>query len=245
MSLLKGFFSRSAKKNCEPQPPPSGERYVKNVMIPRTDIIYALDTLDYTNLRALFLLHKFHALPVCHQTLDCVTGIINFYTGSMLNKQQQQNWQDHTQKPLFIPASMRCVEAAHILENAHTPFLLVIDEYGGVDGLVSKTHLLRSFTTDNIDASNETADELDGIHHLNGRMPLDEFTKKFTHLTNIIKPFKERDIETVGGLVCHLAEHFPKEGEQIVDENSGLRFRITKANNRKIESVAFICPPLP
>ena len=147
MIFIRELFSRSAKKH-PPHPTHlmAQEKTVDQIMIPRANILYAPDHLDQKNVLELLLKQKYQAIPVCHKTLDTIKGVIDLYTLSTLSKSKQDQWRRHLSKPFFVPTSMRIPEAAKLLNTSGALFLLVVDEYGDVKGLVTRRHLLGALT---------------------------------------------------------------------------------------------------
>jgi CBS domain containing-hemolysin-like protein len=246
MIFLRDFFSRHTKRHTVHTPSIQADTHtVANIMIPRVDVVYASDMLLCSDVFELLVKNKLQAIPVCHKTLDNVKGVIDFYTLSTLSKIQQKQWQRHIKQPLFIPRAMRSFDAAHMLDKTEAPFLLVVDEYGGVDGLITKGLLLRSLTYHPTPLQLGHARKNLQNMIIEGRMSLEDFGRQFPAMTPLIEPFINLNIETMSGLACHLAGRLPAPGEQVVDEMSQLSFRILKVNKYTVESMTLASPITP
>lgn len=246
MTFLGEFFSRHSKKHLNHT---SGirqnARTVGSIMTPRVDIIHADDTLKHQDVLDLLLSNKYQAIPVCHKTLDAVKGVVDFYTLNALSQAQQKRWQRYIKKPFFVPEAMYTLEAAQLLDETDAPFLLVVDEYGGVNGLITRRHLLRSLTHDHTSSQPCNLEKISQNMLIDGRMSLENFARRLPTMRPLVEPFMDLNIETMGGLACHLAGRLPRPGEHVIDETSQLSFRIVKVNKNTVESMTLAYPNTP
>jgi magnesium and cobalt transporter len=123
----------------------------------------------------------------------------------------------------------------------------VVDEYGGVDGLVTMSDLVEEIVGDIQDVAQLTTSlyffvRPDGVVVVDGRMDIEELEEKVGPLRTDEE--KEEDIDTIGGLVLHLTDRVPHRGELIV-HSSGIEFEIIEADSRRIKRVGIHgLPPL-
>jgi len=113
---------------------------------------------------------------------------------------------------------------------------LVVDEYGGIDGLVTIEDLVETITGEIDDEHDDEATPMvterpDGALDLNARLPVEEFEKRMGPILS--EDERDADIDTVGGLVFTLAGRVPAKGE-VISHPSGLEFRILDADARRI-----------
>jgi magnesium and cobalt transporter len=113
---------------------------------------------------------------------------------------------------------------------------LVVDEYGGIDGLVTIEDLVETITGDISDEHDEVpgpmlAERADGSLDIDARLPVEDFEARMGSV--LTDDEREADIDTVGGLVFTLAGRVPARGE-VVSHPSGIEFRVLDADARRI-----------
>jgi magnesium and cobalt transporter len=122
------------------------------------------------------------------------------------------------------------------MRQARIHLALVVDEYGGIDGLVTIEDLVETITGDIADEHDEVDTPLiierpDGTLDLDARLPVEAFEARFGHV--LTDEERSADIDTVGGLVFTLAGRVPPRGE-VVTHASGMEFRVLDADPRRI-----------
>ena len=226
---------------------------VDDVMVPRADI----EALDVT-LGAAALLARFtktgHArMPVFRDTLDQPLGML--HVKHVLAAYYKTEGRDPPpietlmRDLLYVPPSMPCLELLLKMQATHTHMALVIDEYGGTDGLVSIGDLIKEIIgeiDDEKDAPILLAQQ--GAYHWRAaaRVPLDDLQARL-HL-----PFFElggdADIDTLGGLIFTLIGRVPQRGEMIVYEfadGRSVEFIIRDGDPRRVKTIDIRLPATP
>ena len=122
------------------------------------------------------------------------------------------------------------------MRQARIHLALVVDEYGGIDGLVTIEDLVETITGDISDENDEVVGPMiterpDGALDINGRLPVAEFEKRLGAVLS--EDEREADIDTVGGLVFTLAGRVPAKGE-VISHPSGIEFRVLDSDPRRI-----------
>ena len=138
------------------------------------------------------------------------------------------------QAPLFIPDSMEALEALERLRETRTHIALVIDEYGGLEGLVTTNDLLKAIVGD-ISSAHEPdiIQREDGSWLLDGMLPVDEFEQILGRMSI---PAQERgDYQTLAGFILRRLGHIPTTGEEF--EWGRLRFEILDMDKYRIDRV--------
>lgn len=138
---------------------------------------------------------------------------------------------------LFVPASMPALDLLLKMQTSHMHLALVIDEYGGTDGLVTIEDLVEEIVGD-IDDEHDVAEAPqlralpDGGWEADARMDLEDFREQ----TGIdLEPGQENEeVDTLGGLVVALLGRLPQRGE-IVRHPSGLEFQVLEADPRRVK----------
>jgi CBS domain containing-hemolysin-like protein len=231
-----------------------GELRVEDVMVPRADIIAVEESTRLADLVALFGEAQHSRLPVYRETLDDPTGLVHIKDALAQIERDGDGtfrWSNasipNIRRPiLFVPPSMPVLDLLLKMQTTHIQLALVIDEYGGTDGLVSLEDLIEEIVGDIADEHDEDAApirrEADGFV-VDARVDLDDFQKE-TGLNLAIDDEVEQDIDTVGGLVISLLGRVPQRGE-IVAHPAGFEFEVLDADPRRIRRLRIRPPAAP
>jgi len=232
-----------------------GELKVRDVMVPRAEIIAVDETIGLADLLMLFREAQHSRLPMYRETLDDPTGLI--HVKDVLGLLEAEAGGAYCLSPnaritalrrpiLFAPPSMRALDLLLKMQATHTHLALVIDEYGGTDGLVSIEDIIEEIVGDIADEHDEIAAELkpDGDAYLaDARMDLDDFKLQTGHdlLVKDGEDEVERDIDSLGGLVVSLLGRVPQRGE-IVNHPDGSEFQVLEADPRRVRKLRVTLP---
>lgn len=208
-----------------------------DVMVPRADIV-ALRS-DVTLAEAIdHIRNDGHSrLPVYREQLDDVVGMIHVkdvfaYAG----RPEAFSIEKILRKPLMVAPQTPVLELLALMRQARVHLALVVDEYGGIDGLVTIEDLVETITGDISDEHDDVEAPMltprpDGSLDLNARLLVEEFEEKIGPI--LTEDERGADIDTVGGLVFTLAGRVPTRGE-VISHPSGYEFRILDADPRRI-----------
>lgn len=221
-----------------------GELRVSDVMIPRADIVAVDEETSLAEFIALFREVQHSRLPVYRDTLDVPTGLVHIK--DVLAYMQIQpdgsfRWKDgpisqFKRELLFVPPSMPLLDLLLKMQTMHTHLALVIDEYGGTDGIVSIEDIIEEIVGDIADEHDEDATMIrkseDGTIIADARTDLEDFKNQ----TGIALAPEDADqqIDTLGGLVVSLLGRVPQRGE-IVAHPSGYEFEVLEADPRRVK----------
>lgn len=205
---------------------------VRDCMIPRNEVVYVDRKTSIEQLKILFVNSGLSKLLVCDGDIDNVAGYIH---SSELFR-NKDNWADHIQSIPFVAGTMPARKLMKKLQGMKKTLAVVIDEFGGVAGIVSLEDLVEEILGDIQDEHDKNklvaVKETDG-YLLSGRMEISHVNELFS--LNI--PESE-DYLTIGGLILAEAKGFPKVND-IVSIND-YRFRIEKMGKTKIELVKLL-----
>lgn len=229
-----------------------GELRVDDVMVPRTDIVAIEETTTLCELVAKFREAQHSRLPIYRETLDDPIGLIHIkdVVGlGELGPDGVMRWPDVPisqlrREVLFAPPSMRARDLLVKMQTTRIHLALVIDEYGGTDGLVSIEDLVEQIVGE-IGDEHDVDDALhllplpDGGFEADARLDLEDFTAQTGIVLEPADP--EEDVDTLGGLVVSLIGRVPQRGE-IVAHASGFEFEVLEADPRRIKRLR-IRPP--
>jgi CBS domain containing-hemolysin-like protein len=240
-----------------------GELTVEDVMVPRADIIAVDDTVTIDELMRVFRQAEHSRLPVFHETLDDPRGMIHIRDlMSWITAQAELGEGDGldlgevdlkrsvtalgiTRELLYVPASMSVLDLLLKMQTTRLHLALVVDEYGGTDGLVSIEDLVEEVVGDIADEHDVEDEPLIRADPRLGtvadaRMPIEELEK---HLGRELVPEElEEEIDTLGGLVFSIAGRIPSRGE-LVRHPSGVEFEVLEADPRRIKKLRIHLPP--
>ena len=218
-----------------------GELSVSDVMVPRADIVAVEEQTPLSELIAVFREAQHSRLPVYRETLDDPLGMIHIK--DVLALAQTGAGGELVLPPtpiakirrelLFVPAAMPALDLLMRMQASRIHLALVVDEYGGTDGVVSIEDLVEEIVGDIGDEHDieETPDIIarpDGKYDADARMTLEEFRDRTAiDLTNLER---EEEVDTLGGVVAALLGRVPVRGE-IVSHN-GVEFEILEADPR-------------
>jgi putative hemolysin len=217
-----------------------GDKTVREVMTPRPEIV-AVPT-DTTVERFIELLKKYpySRIPVYEGTIDHIKGIV--YAKDLL---QVPDTEAHTKtvgdlmKPdlYFVPETKLGSDLLREMQRDNVRLAIIIDEYGGVAGLVTIEDLVEEIVGEIRDEHEqvEVVKESDTSYIFNGNTDVDLLEKLLG-----VRP-DEKEATTIAGLVSELAGHIPKAGE--VFEQNGLRFEVLESTERRVDRVRISLQP--
>jgi CBS domain containing-hemolysin-like protein len=234
-----------------------GELKLRDIMVPRADIVAVDESIGLGELLKTFREAQHSRLPVFSETLDDPTGLIHVKDVMGLLEGEPDGaycLSPHARvttlrRPiLFAPPSMRALDLLLKMQASHTHLALVIDEYGGTDGLVSIEDIIEEIVGDIADEHDEDATVLkpDGDGFIaDARMDLDDF-KAQTGRDLLVEDGEEeeRDIDSLGGLVVSLLGRLPQRGE-IVTHPDGTEFQVLDADPRRVRKLRVTLPKAP
>jgi len=232
-----------------------GELTVRDVMLPRADIVAVDEGIGLAELLKLFHEAQHSRLPMYRETLDDPTGLI--HVKDVLGLLQPEAGGAYCLSPharitslrrpiLFAPPSMRALDLLLKMQATHTHLALVIDEYGGTDGLVSIEDIIEEIVGDIADEHDDDAATIkpDGNGFVaDARMDLDDFRAQTGHdlLVEVGQEDIARDIDSLGGLVVSLLGRLPLRGE-IVAHPDGTEFQVLEADPRRVRKLRVTLP---
>jgi CBS domain containing-hemolysin-like protein len=239
-----------------------GKLTVEDVMVPRADIIAVDDTVTVDELMGVFRQAEHSRLPVYHETLDDPRGMIHIRDLMSWITEQAETGEakgldlgkvdlkrtvasiDLTRELLYVPGSMSGLDLLLKMQTTRVHLALVVDEYGGTDGLVSIEDLVEEVVgdiADEHDVEDEPLIRTDPRLGLiaDARMPIEELEK---HLKlELVTGELEEEIDTLGGLVFAIAGRIPARGE-LVRHSSGIEFEVLDADPRRIKKLRIHVP---
>ena len=211
------------------------EMQVRDIMIPRSQ----MDVIDITDPPEKFIPHVIETahsrFPVIDENKDDVIGILlakdllRYYAG------EDFDVRDMLRPAVFIPEAKRLNVLLKEFRSNRNHIAIVVDEYGGVAGMVTIEDVLEQIVGDIEDEYDfdETEDNI--IRDINGRYRVKALTEIADFNEALGTDFSDEEFSTIGGLVVSKFGHLPKRGEQITFDN--LSFTVLRADSRRLHSL--------
>jgi CBS domain containing-hemolysin-like protein len=214
---------------------------VSDVMVPRADIIAVEEQTSLSELIDVFREAQHSRLPVYRETLDDPLGMIHIKDILALVEKRPDGRLNWPQTPitkvkrelLFVPAAMPALDLLLRMQASRIHLALVVDEYGGTDGLVSIEDLVEQIVGEigdehDIDEAADIITRPDGKYDADARVTLEEFRERTG--IDLSKTEQEEEVDTLGGLVAVGLGRVPVRGEIVT--HAGLEFEILEADPR-------------
>ncbi len=234
---------------------------VEDVMVPRAEIIAVADNIDLEQLTQSFIDAGHSRLPIYKDTLDEPTGFVHVkdlvgLIGPFINSRPKAQHKNQPAKPganqkiihkikrpvLFVPPSMAADALLKKMQASRVHMAIVVDEYGGTDGLVTLEDIIEEIVGDIEDEHDDGEPEIRTLKDKTGqsyweadaRAGIEDFEAVFGR--DIATSKQDEEVDTLGGLVFSLAGRIPERGE-IIQTSIGLEFEILDADPRRIKRV--------
>lgn len=216
---------------------------VEDVAIPKTDITAASIEATMDELVAIFRDSGLTRVPVFDGTLDTPIGIANLKDFALQHgfngTETDFDLRAMLRPLLFVPPSMPLGVLLQKMQAERIHMALVIDEYGGTDGLVTIEDLIEQVVGEiedehDVEEAKSWSLEKPGIYLAQARTDLDEFQAEIGMNLTAHDDIDEEEVDTLGGLVTMLAGHLPARGE-VVAHPDGPEFEIVDADPRRVK----------
>jgi CBS domain containing-hemolysin-like protein len=212
------------------------DRVVADVMTPRADIVSVELNTPLRNLLTIIVNNPFSRLPVFRSELDDMLGFIHIkdILDSLVMEAEFDLGKLIRETRIVVP-SMPVLDLILEMRQTRVHMAMVVDEYGGIDGLVTIEDLLEQIVGDIEDERDHAAPQMielsPGVWIADARIPVEDFQKA----VGIQLLEEEQDeVDTLGGLVVYLADRVPKRGETITHD-AGFAFDILEADTRRVK----------
>ena len=210
-----------------------------DVMIPRADIVAIDKSISTLELFGLLAEKQYSRFPVYKDTLDDVIGTLHIkdVLGALSRNEPIDIESLARDAPIVSPA-MHVLDLILEMKQTRRHMALVVDEFGGIDGLVTVGDIIGAIVGE-IEDEHKSDDQPqmivnnDGTIIADGRVDIADFEEQFG---TVLEESERQDIDTLGGLVFAIAGRVPSRGE-VVSHDSGLVFEILDADPRRVHRV--------
>ena len=221
---------------------------VYDIMVPRADIVALEITTSLSDLVSVMSDEAHSRIPIYRETLDNISGMVHI-------KDVLQGWsrdepsqlEDLVRPVLFVAPSTPILELLLQMRVRRVHMALVVDEFGGIDGLATIEDLVEEIVGEIQDEHDEDhgagfIEIRPGLFDVNARTNIPEFEARIGEF--LVSEEREEDIDTLGGLVFFLAGRVPAKGE-VITHSSGVEFEILDADPRRIRRMRVAIPVIP
>ena len=211
-----------------------GDTRVREVMTPRTDIVWIDVAASLTVLFDLFVESKYSRIPVARGSIDTVVGIVHVKDAlQIIRERASRSIADLMREAYFVPDTKKVSELLREFQRRHLWMAIVVDEYGGVSGIVTVEDLLEEIVGE---ISDEHEDEREPVsrsgenaYSVSGKANIEVIRDLFG------RGPEAEEFTTVGGFLATRLGHIPKPGETY--RESDLRFTVEEADRRRVYRV--------
>ncbi|HGI6564020.1 TPA: hemolysin family protein [Listeria monocytogenes] len=225
LQMLRGVFEMDNK-------------YAREVMVPRTDAFMIDAETESEELCDALLSENFSRVPVFTGDQDSVLGILHmkdFFAEARKSGFENIDVKALLKDAYFAQETMFIDDLLKNMQRTRNQMAILMDEYGGVAGIVTVEDLLEEIVGEIDDENDVFSDEVKKIYEttfiVEGRMPLDDFNEMF-HVE-----LPSRGVDTVAGFVLTLTGTIPEEDDKVVVEYGTLRFTVEEMNDARLVSV--------
>ncbi|MCI5050241.1 MAG: hemolysin family protein, partial [Rickettsiales bacterium] len=220
-----------------------GELKVGDVMIPRTDICAAPLDITYDDMRSFMLSNMHTRIPIFNETMDDIKGFLHlkdFF--QCVAGEKAFNLSDLMRDIMFVPPSMKIVDLLLKMRMTSCHIAIVVDEYGGTDGLVTMEDLFEEIVGE---IQDEHDDEVvpdmvwrsERILEADARVRVEDLSEELQ--IDLINGSANDDFETLGGLIFSHLGRIPAKGE-VMNYHDNVKLEILSADPRRIRKVKVV-----
>jgi CBS domain containing-hemolysin-like protein len=226
-----------------------GDKLVREVMTPRPEVFAVPESTTLEQFLELLREHNFSRVPVYAETLDNIRGIAFAHDLLQITDEEARTRSVASieREAAFVPETKRGYELLREMQREKQHMRIVIDEYGGVAGLVTIEDLLEEIVGNIRDEHEEEASieepqrEPNGVWVVSGSFPVNQLAELFGV---DVEPGDSYEATTLGGLVSEIEGRIPLAGEVVLLEPIGLRMEVVASTDRRVERLRVFPPTI-
>lgn len=222
---------------------------VADVMTPRADVMALELSSTLADVVRQFVESEHSRMPIFRETLDDPVGVAHIKDVMKILAPEADraapNWAEPVLHRIrrelhYVPASMRAADLLLKMQASRIHMALVIDEFGGTDGLVTLEDLIEAVVGDIDDEYDEVTEAAlierpNGVLEADGRLPLEDLEAKLA--MGLVPSASEEDIGTLAGLVVVIAGRVPQRGEVVPHPDVAYDFEVLDGDPRRIKRI--------
>ncbi|MFM7013373.1 MAG: hemolysin family protein [Actinomycetota bacterium] len=195
------------------------ETITREVMVPRIDIATIPADADLDKAMAIFLARGYSRLPIVGKSIDDIVGILYLKDVAKLLHESPKLMEEKTaaeygRKAIFVPESKPLKDLLQDMQRSSTHIAIVIDEYGGVAGLVTMEDVIEELVGDIVDEYDREIPDVEqieaGVFRVNARFPLFELGEMLE------LELEDEDVDSVGGWFAKSLGRLPRKSDQVL-----------------------------
>lgn len=212
------------------------EMTVEDVMVPRADMVTLSIDASFEEALELMRTKNYSRFPVYAEKMDDIRGFVHIKDLANIRSAKDFDCRKLLCRVLFVPTSMPVIDLLSKMRQEKIPLAIVVDEYGGTDGVVTAWDILREILGDMHEAEHEdmTAKflkEKEGSYLADARYPLEALEAELG--VSLIDEEAEEEVDTLGGLVLYLAGRVP-DRKEVIEHPAGFEFEVVEATPRTL-----------
>jgi magnesium and cobalt transporter len=221
------------------------EMQVRDIMIPRSQVVFLDRDAGKEELVRTIIESGHSRFPVIGDSRDDVVGVLlakDMLLYACAHADSAVNVREILRPAIFVPESKRLNVLLKEFRSNRNHMAIVVDEYGGVAGMVTIEDVLEQIVGD-IEDEHDVEEDYNIRRHsemhytIKALTPIEDFNEYFG------KQLSDEEFDTIGGLVVHHIGHLPKRGERTVIDN--LLFKVLRADNRRVHMLQITVLPRP
>lgn len=209
-----------------------GNQDAQGIMTPRVDVTGIEDTATVGEIAEIFRQTAYSRLPVYHEDMDHIVGILNEKDFNLMTYQGTEDIQKMMKSPVFAPASVPVNDLLKLLQRTKSHMVVLLDEFGGTEGIVTMEDVLEELVGEIYDEHDDVDEAIslqdDGSVLYDGGVQLEELLEEF----GIGEQF---DADTVGGWTSEMLGRIPSVGDSF--DYHGLHCEVTGMDKRRVTEV--------
>ncbi len=212
------------------------EMTVEDVMIPRADMVALPLEATYEETVALMHSKNYSRFPIFSEKMDDIRGFIHIKDISNALNTKDFDCRKILCRILFVPTSMPVMDLLSKMRKEQISIAIVVDEFGGTDGVVTAWDILREILgdmdmTEHEDVNAKLIQEEGGSYLADARYPIDDLEEELG--LTLTDAEMEEEVDTVGGLVLYLAGRVP-DRKEVIEHPAGFEFEVVEATPRAL-----------
>jgi len=214
---------------------------LREILVPRPDMVAVEDSATVEAALAVFREHEYSRMPVYKEDLDHIVGVL--YAKDLLIALEEKGGEAPVRpiarKVQFVPETMTVADFMRVAQRTRAHLAIVVDEFGGTEGLVTLQDALREVVgdigeEDDLDEAPACTEVEAGVFTVEGSLPLDELAR----LTGVEADADEHT--TVAGFVMEQSDKIPEAGDRI--EHEGVVFTVEVVEGKRVEKLRIEVP---
>jgi len=207
---------------------------VEEILTPRVDVVAVEDDIPLEELAQTFAESGYSRLPVYHGTIDNIIGVVHEKDFYIARLKKATKIDDLVVPTLYTTGSTQISQLLRTLREQHHHLAVVVDEYGGTEGIITLEDILEELVGEIWDEHDKVETE---IERISDNEYLVAGKTKVEKLFECLDREAEFDVQTVSGWVMELFECIPKAGDFHTDEEFKLEIEVTEMSGKRIEQV--------